>query len=106
MHPILEEAKRKIEASREGRQGVPKGYTPPDLRHEKLVTLRVIAGSNNNNQRFEFLIKTCPKCLMGYVFDYTSEADQDIKSITQEQWRSQIKEYKPICTERVENGQA
>ena len=105
MHLALIATKQKLEARKQVRGGVPQGYTPPNLKHDRMITLRVVAGVSDAG-RFDFLIRACPKCLRGYVYELTQDTDDDIKLITQAQWKQQIKPYTVICSEKEGVGNA
>ena len=103
MHPALEKAKRHLDIRRMFRAESPLGYTPPNLKHDQLVPLKISEGPDHNGTKHFLYIRVCPKCMCGYAYDVKTAQDDEIRVITSSQWQAQVKPYKTQCDKKLKD---
>jgi hypothetical protein len=101
MHPVLEAVKKEFAYRREAREGVPSKYTPPSLRHKKLVTLRMFDRVTKDGKRYDLIVKLCPACKCGFIDDLSADNDKSIPAIPETQYRAEVRAYVTKCNEGV-----
>lgn len=98
MHPAFEAAQEKLLERIAKRGDHPSWATPIAKKHPRLVTLRMFSHFTDSHDRYDLLLKVCPKCYCGFVYELAKNAEQNIKVISERQYTAQVKPYSSVCS--------